>query len=317
MNVDAGDNKREIQGIMKFDGFVRAIKRLVISVIENDFYGMAAEMGFMMVIGIFPFMLFLMAVFGWLGNKALMGPVLRFLAAFMPEQAMDLILTVLSEVMIFSQGGTMAIIGFCITVFLSTNAIAVVLKGLNRAYKVTETRNIVYTRVLSLIMVFVDTMVMFLSINLIVFGKAIINLLVDHFHMSKGIAITLLTLRWPVAFAALFLMAFLSYYILPDLRGNEKFKRESALPGTWFFCTLWLVGSWGFSIYVNNLRTYNMVYGTIGAFAVLMVWLYYTSILILIGGEINSQVYNKLESKANEIKASFQALEKFNMDTED
>ncbi|MFR1671608.1 MAG: YihY/virulence factor BrkB family protein [Candidatus Gastranaerophilaceae bacterium] len=302
---------------MKFDGFIRAVKRLIISVIKNDFFGMAAEMGFMMVIGIFPFMLFLMAVFGWMGNKALMGPVLRFLATFMPEQAMDLILTVLSEVMIFSQGGVMAIVGFCVTMFLSTNAIAVVLKGLNRAYKVTETRNLIYTRVLSLIMVFVDTMVMFLTINLIIFGKAIINLMVDHFHMSHGIAITLLTLRWPVAFAALYLMAFLSYYILPDLRGNEKFKRESALPGTWFFCTFWLIGSWGFSLYVNNLRTYNMVYGTIGAFAVLMVWFYYTSILILIGGEINSQVYNKLESKANEIKASFAKLEKFNMDTED
>jgi len=64
-----------------------------------------------------------------------------------------------------------------------------------------------------------------------------------------------------------------------------------------FFCFCWLAGSWGFSVYVNNLQTYNRVYGTIGAFAMLMVWLYYTSILILIGGEINSQVYNKLEMR--------------------
>lgn len=287
---------------MNFKEFVRGVKRLIISVIKNDFYGMAAEMGFMMVIGIFPFMLLLTSVFGWMGNKSLMAPILRFLATFMPEQAMDLILTVLSEAMIFSHGKLMAIIGFCVTLVLSTNGIAVVLKGLNRAYKVTETRNLIYTRLLSLLMVFVDTMVMFLSINLIVFGKAIINLLVNHFHMSTGVAITLLTLRWPVAFAALFFMAFLSYYILPDLRGNEQFKRRSAIPGTWFFTTFWLVGSWGFSIYVNNLKTYNMVYGTIGAFAVLMVWLYYTSILILVGGEINSQVYNKLSRKADEIR---------------
>ena len=153
---------------------------------------------------------------------------------------------------------------------------------------------------------------MFLSINLIVFGKAIINLLVNHFHMSTGVAITLLTLRWPVAFAALFFMAFLSYYILPDLRGNEQFKRRSAIPGTWFFTTFWLVGSWGFSIYVNNLKTYNMVYGTIGAFAVLMVWLYYTSILILVGGEINSQVYNKLSRKADEIRDDLAKLSLMN-----
>lgn len=292
----------------KFKGFLRAMKRLIISIIENDFYGMASEMGFMGVIGIFPFMLFLTAVFGWMGNKSLMDPILIFLSNVMPEQAMSLIQTVLSEAMIFSHGGLMAVIGVCVTIILSTNAMAVVLKGLNRAYKVEETRNFVYTRILSLIMVFVDTMVLFLSINLIVFGKVIISFLVTHFHMSKGAAITLLTLRWPVAFAALFLMAFLSYYILPDLRGNDKFKRTSALPGTFFFCLFWLAGSWGFSIYVNNLKTYNMVYGTIGAFAVLMVWLYYTSVLILIGGEINSQVYNKLNEKAREIQADLDAL---------
>jgi membrane protein len=116
--------------------------------------------------------------------------------------------------------------------------------------------------------------------------------------------------RWLIAFAALFLMAFLSYYILPDLKGNEKFKRKSAIPGSFFFVIFWLVASWGFSIYVNNLRTYNMVYGTIGAFAVLMIWLYYTSILILIGGELNSQTYNRLSEKADEIQAGFDALQR-------
>ena len=295
---------------MELKTFIRGAKRLIISVIKNDFYGMAAEMGFMMVIGIFPFMLLLMAVFGWMGNKSYMDPILLGLSSIMPEQAMNLILTVLSEVMIFEQGGTLAVIGIIVTIVLSTNGIAVVLKGLNRAYKVEETRNFVYTRILSFIMVFVNTLVLFLSINLIIFGKVFINFAVNHLHMSKQIALMLLTLRWPVAFLALYVMAFLSYYILPDLRGNEAYKRASALPGSLFFCTFWLVGSWGFSVYVNNLKTYNFVYGIIGAFIVLMVWLYYTSLLLLIGGEINSQVYNRLERKAEEIKADFAKLKK-------
>ena len=105
---------------MKDNGFVKALKRLVISIIENDFYGMAAEMGFMMVIGIFPFMLLLMAIFGWMGNKSYMDPILLALSNIMPEQAMNLILTVLSEVMIFEQGGTLAAIGIIVTIVLST-----------------------------------------------------------------------------------------------------------------------------------------------------------------------------------------------------
>lgn len=270
-------------------------KHIIKAVIDNDFTGMAAEMGFMLMLGIFPAMLFLMAIFGWMGKKSFMNPVLLFLSNVIPADSIDLIRTVLNEVMIFSKGGLIAIIGIIITLFLISNAIAVILKGLNRAYKVEETRSFIYTRVLSVIMVFVNTFMLFLSINLIVFGKIIINFLIHYVGISHAFELTLLTLRWPVSFISLYLMAFINYYILPDLKGSEKLKRKSALPGTLFFCVFWLLGSWGFSIYVNNLHTYNKVYGTIGAFAVLMVWLYYTSILLLIGGEINSQVYNRLE----------------------
>lgn len=270
-------------------------KHVVTAVLDNDFSGMAAEMGFMLMLGIFPAMLFLMAVFGWMGNKSFMNPVLLFLSNIIPADSMNLIHTVLREVMLFSKGGLIGTIGIVVTLFLTSNAVAVVLKGLNRAYKVEETRSFVYIRLLSIVMVFVNTFMLFLSINLIVFGKVIISFLVHYAGMSHAFAITLLTLRWPVAFFALYFMAFINYYILPDLKGDENLKRKSALPGTLFFCFFWLVGSWGFSIYVNNLQTYNRVYGTIGAFAMLMVWLYYTSILLLIGGEINSQVYNKLE----------------------
>ncbi len=281
---------------------VRALIRFIKSIIDNDFYGMAAEMGFMLVVGFFPFMLFLMAVFGWMGNRSYLDSVLRVMSSIMPHQAMNLLHSVLEETMIFNHGKLLAIIGIITTIVLSTNGVAVILKGLNRAYKVEETRNFVYTRILSFLMLLVNVLVLFLTINVIIFGKVIVMFLVAHFNMSKGTAIMILTLRWPISFLALYVMAFLSYYILPDLRGNEAFKRKSALPGTIFFTTFWLLGSWGFSIYVNNLSTYNIVYGTIGAFFILMIWLYYTSILLLIGGEINSQVYNRLSHRSEEIK---------------
>lgn len=287
---------------------IRVLVRFIKSVIVNDFYGMAAEMGFMLVVGFFPFMLFLMAIFGWLGNRSYLDSMLRVLASIMPNQAMNLLQSVLEETMIFNHGQLIAIIGFITTIVLSTNGVAVVLKGLNRAYKVEETRSFVYTRILSFLMLLVNVLVLFLTINVIIFGKVIIMFLVANFGLSKGWAITILTLRWPISFMALYLMAFLSYYILPDLRGNEAFKRKSALPGTLFFTTFWLIGSWGFSIYVNNLSTYNIVYGTIGAFFILMIWLYYTSILLLIGGEINSQVYNRLSHRSQEIREELRNL---------
>ena len=79
-------------------------------------------------------------------------------------------------------------------------------------------------------------------------------------------------------------------------------KIKSVLPGTFFFSFFWMIGSWCFSLYLSNLNTYNRVYGTIGAFAILMVWLYYTSLIVLIGGEINSRVYARLKRKEDAIE---------------
>ncbi len=298
-----------IKTLMK-NKYAHALISLIRSIIKNDFFGMAAEMGFMLVVGIFPFMLFLMAVFGWLGNKSYMDPVLKVLSTITPNQTMDLLKSVLNQTMIFGHGKLMAVIGICTSLFLSLNGVAVILKGLNRAYKVEETRSFIYTRILSLLMVFVNILILFLTINIIVFGKVIVMFFVNNFGLSETTAYTILALRWPVAFLALYVLAFLSYYILPDLKGNDKFKRKSALPGTIFFTTFWLIGSWGFSIYVNNLSTYNIVFGTIGAFFILMIWLYYTSILLLIGGEMNSKVYNRLEQKSQEIKEELEQLRK-------
>ncbi len=288
--------------------YIKTIIHLVRSIIKNDFFGMAAEMSFMLIAGFFPFMLFLMAVFGWMGNKAYMDPILKILSNFMPPQALGLLNSVLTETMIFDHGTLLATIGIIVSLVLSTNGVAVILKGLNRAYKVEETRSFIYTRILSFLMVFVNILILFLSINIIIFGKIIIMFLLTQFNMSAATAVAILTLRWPVAFLALYLLAFLSYYILPDLKGNDSYKRKSALPGTAFFTIFWLIGSWGFSIYVSHLSTYNIVYGTIGAFFILMVWLYYTSIVLLIGGEINSQVYNKLSCRTEELREELQAL---------
>lgn len=276
---------------------IKTIKSIIQSVVENDFFGMASEMGFMLCIGICPFMLFLTALFGWIGKHSFMKPILYFMQNIVPSDAMNVIHTVLNEIFFYSKSGIIAIIGFAITLFLSTNTMAIVAKGLNRAYKVKETRNFFYSRLLALVMVLVQTSVLFLSITLIVFGKVIVKFLVTYIGMTEHLGNIMLFVRWPIAFLTLFILAFLSYYILPDLTGHEKLRRHSALPGTIFFCISWLLGSWLFSIYINNLHTYNFVYGTIAGFAIMMMWMYYTSLLILIGGEINCQLYEKLERK--------------------
>ncbi len=270
------------------------ILNLINRIIADDFPGMAAEMAYMFVIGIFPLMLLLMSLYGWLGKKYILFPILDFLSNVAPNDAINLLKKVLGEVIIFEHGGLMAIIGFSIVLGLSSNVFAVIMKGLNRAYGLQETRSFIYTRILSVVMLFINAFLLFISTNLIVFGKVIIEFIIQYIYVPQEIIHWILVTRWPVAFVALYVMTFLNYYFLPCITKHNKYRRKSILAGTLFFSVFWLLGSWLFSVYLNNLNTYNKVYGTIGAVAILMVWLYYTSIVLLIGGEMNSQVYKQL-----------------------
>lgn len=273
------------------------IESLIKKIIDQDFFGVAAEMAFWFILGLFPFLLFLTALFGWMGKKTLISPILTFITNVAPKDVSNLILNTLEEAMIFNQGTLIAIFGFCITIWLSSNALAVIIKGLNKAYAIEETRNFIFTRVLSILMVFINSLLLFLAVNLIVLGKVFLDFMMQYTILSQ-LSIDLISiLRWPVAYLALAVCAMSNYFILPCIEGNDKIKFRSVLPGTLFFCLFWMLGSWCFSLYLSNLNTYNKVFGTIGAFAILMVWLYYTSLIMLVGGEINSRVYARLMNK--------------------
>lgn len=267
---------------------------LINCIIEQDFANAAGEMAYMLSLGIFPFMLFLTAVFGWLGKKAFVTKIIMALSAVAPTSVIDMIHRVLNEVTLFQNGGIVATVGFFVTWFLAHNAIAVIIKGLNRANGIKENRSFIETRILSLLMVILNAFLLFMSVNLIIFGKVIIDFIQFYFHLSNGLTGMILILRWPLSFLLLFLFATVNYYVLP---AKEYSIKRSVIPGSLFFCIFWIIGSWLFSLYVNELGTYNKVYGTIGIFAILMIWLYYTSIIMLIGGQINGQTIDKLIKK--------------------
>ncbi|GBF22795.1 virulence factor BrkB superfamily [Candidatus Gastranaerophilus sp. (ex Termes propinquus)] len=265
------------------------------AIVREDFPGIAAEMAFMLVLGFFPFMLFLTAVFGWLGKKFLINNFVSALSNVAPGDVVNLAMTVMREVILFQSGGIVAFVGFFVTLFLASNAVAVIIKGLNRAARVKENRTFIQTWTLSVLMVCINTFLLFISMNLVIFGRVILQFLSEHTAVGDAMITSLLIVRWPLSFLLLFVLAVINYYVLPA-RDFSRLKK-SVVPGALFFCIFWLLGSWLFSLYVGALGTYNIVYGTIGAFAILMVWLYYTSIIMLIGGEINNHTLKKLGPK--------------------
>ena len=183
------------------------VQNLINAIIRDDYANAAGEMAYMTALGIFPFMLFLMAIFGWLGKTFFINKIIFGLSTVAPQGVIFLINNVLEEVSIFKSGKLMAIVGFFATIFLTSNAIAVIIKGLNRANNIQENRSFIKVRFLAMLMVFVNAFFLFISINLIVLGKVIMNFIGAYFSIPSHIIDTILITRWPVAFLLLFLLA--------------------------------------------------------------------------------------------------------------
>jgi membrane protein len=270
------------------------IKKAISVILREDIFGSAAEMSYMLTLSVFPLLLSFMAIFSIVGNTAFVNEALNTLSQFAPAEVIAVIQTVLKEVTLLKGYSLVAIIGFLTTLYLASNSISVIIKCLNQSDKIKETRGFLYTKLLSICMVFVYVIFLFFSVNLIIFGQTILNLISKYVHIIPlEVSQLILLLRWPVTFVLIFILAAINYYVLPA----KKVKIKTVIPGSAFFTFFWLLGSWLFSIYINNFGSYNKVYGSIAAFAILMIWLYFTSIIILIGGEINNYVFDRLVNK--------------------
>lgn len=290
-----------ITNIKKFGKFIFNLGKCSI---KEDFSGMASEMAFSFILAFFPFMIFLVSIFGVAGTEDQVNQIILYISAFVPASVMEVVQNTLQNV-IDSSSGSLLTVGFLAAMLVASNAMAIMIKGLNRAHNVEETRPIWYTRGLSIVMLFINALVMFIGVNSIIFGKLILSLILNYIHISPEYVNTVLFIRWPIVFMALFTMAFLNYYFMPNILGTKNARLYSTIPGSLFFCLFWLFASWAFGVYVNNFGMYNKVYGTIGVFAVLLLWMYYTSLIILIGGEINSQFYKRLTGEKKSLSDEF------------
>ena len=291
---------------MKKKNYLRRIrvffKDPITRIVKDDFTGAACEMAFICILAFFPFLIFLVSVFGLLGTESRIDKILAFLSEIGPVTAVSTVDHVLTGVA-QTASKSLATIGFVTSLFLASNASAVAIKGLNKAYHIKETRPFWYVRLLAILIVILDAWILFFGVNLTIFAKLIFNFIPELWVIESAVAQavnTIFTLRWLVAFAALFMMVFLNYYLMPNTEKiSKRIKVIYTLPGAIFFCAFWLLASWGFAQYVENFGSYDKVYGILGGFAVLLIWLYYSSLILLIGGELNYQVYQKFLQKYN------------------
>ncbi len=252
------------------------------SVFQQDFLGLSAEMAFYSIFSFFPFIIFMVSLFRIFGSEQLVASIIRHFSPIIPSYVYEYIANRAMEFIGGYNSGYMTIT-FFIAMLIASNAMFAMIKGLNRAYHIEETRPLWYTRLLSVAMLFLMAVVIFFGTNLVIFGQLIISY-ISALKIIPQFTIDLVSvLRWPLMFLALYAVFFVNYYFMPDLHGYKRAKFFAAIPGTFFFCFAWLFSSWLFGVYLNHINMYDRFFGAMGVLAIFLMWMYYSSLILLLG----------------------------------
>ncbi len=263
---------------------------LFLRVKDADIPGFGAQLAFFFLLSLFPLLIFIMTLLPYLNLPV--DEVYTFLKELLPEQVYTMIQGTLAEVLENRNGGLLSV-GIIGTIWSASNGMNALAKSLNRSYDKEETRPFVVARFMSVVFTLMLIILIVVALILPVFGEQIGLFLFSAFGLEEGFLAIWNKLRLLVPPALIFTVLTLMYWIMP----NIKLYLNSVWIGALFATISWLLVSYIFSFYINNFSNYSATYGSIGGIIILMLWLYVTGMILMVGGQINAVVQLRKEKR--------------------
>lgn len=256
-------------------------KKLWHRINEENLPGLSAQLAYYFLFSMFPLLIFLFTLLPFLPipQKDLLGVIKEFA----PVEAMDLIEKTLNDVMNHRHGGLLSF-GIIGTIWSASNGMNAIIAALNKAYNVKKKRSFFVTSGMAVAITFGMICIFVLAFILPIFGKDIGLFLFSNLGFAKQFLSVWGGLRWLISAFVLFIIFTGLYWMAP----NVKLQCRSTIPGALFSTIGWIASSMIFSFYVNHFGNFSFTYGSIGVIIVLMLWLYLTGFIIILGGEINA-----------------------------
>jgi membrane protein len=265
-------------------GWFAVLKRVKAEVKEDNVPLLAAGVAFYAMLAIFPAIIAVVTVYGMVADPAQVKSQVSELAKSLPAGADQLLTEQLTNVV--NAGRQSLSIGLALSLLALlwsvSSGVQGLVKSLNVIYDERETRGFVKLRGLSLLLTLGAIVVAVIALALI----AVFPNFVESLGLGQAGELAASIGRW-VLLAALMLVALgVVYRFAPD-RANPRWRWVSW--GAVVALALWLLGSVGFSWYVDNFGKYNQTYGALAAVIILLLWLFLSAFAILLGAEFDAE----------------------------
>jgi membrane protein len=265
--------------------FIPLIKQLFVRYDEHEVSALGAQMTYYIVLAFFPFLLFVMTLISYtpITSEDILIHVKPFLATDAYVMIEDFVSGVLD-----GDNRTVLSFGMIGTIWASSTGVKAIIRGLNKAYDMIENRPFWKVRGIAILLTLGLGAVILISLAMLIFGQMIGDQL---FKLLGYPANFKTTWNWGTYLVPLFIM-FIVFIFMYRRIPNRQITFREALPGAAFSTLGWVITSILFAYYVNNWGHYTKIYGSIGGIIVLLIWLYISSIITLLGGEVNAALFN-------------------------
>ena len=251
-----------------------------------------AAVAFFFLLSLVPLLGVASALLSALPIPNLWQQLLTTLAMLVPPEAMTLVRSVIASV-ITPHPARILSIGILTYLWSATGAFSSLIEALNIAYDVHQERPWWRDRLQALLLTSTCGALGIFSLLCLIFGPSVLHLLSRVLPIPYVFSIIWLPLRAVLLFGTFVANVMLLYSLGP----NRKVPFRTLLPGASVAVVFWFAGSFGLSTYAEHFSNYSATYGSLGAIILLMLWLYLTSVVLLVGAELNAELWKRTCAK--------------------
>ena len=272
----------QVASLRSLVGVVRGVAGRVRA---RNIHERAAALSYYFLFALFPALLFLAAIVGSLPGGSLLDHLMRYVTRVLPKDAAMLVSRTLGEV-VTGAGPGLVSLGAVGALWGASTGMTSIMTALNVSRGVIDDRKWWERRLIALGLTLGFSLFTVTALFLLVFGEWIGEAVAGAIGLGAAFTQGWRLAQWPVATLCVLTGITLVYSVAPARRPPWR----SVSPGSVVAITGWLTMSFGLRLYVRFFDTYNATYGSIGGVILLMLWLYLSSLLLLVGAEINAVI---------------------------
>jgi len=271
------------------------IKKTASETLEDNILGIAAQVAYNFFFSLFPLILFLAPMLSLIGDKRqIVTDLLSRLSEVVPADGFALLSKVVTDIVFAQNAPGLISLGALLAAWSGSNIFTTFMDALDTAYDVKDERPWWKKRLLALGVLVGWALIITIVTAILLAGDHIVEFLRNRVGMGSAAVTAWSILQVPLAVGLLVALFFLMYWLLPFVKQDKK----QILVGSVMASLLFAVATFVFRLYIQHFPP-NRTYGTIGAVMVLLTWMYVISVVILVGGELNSELHHGTGSVAS------------------